>query len=40
MLNFVLGCMVGGMVGVFTMCLCNVSGRESRREEQNGTDSV
>ncbi len=31
---FVLGLMIGGVVGVFTMCLCVVSGRESRREER------
>ncbi|MBR3449075.1 MAG: DUF3789 domain-containing protein [Oscillospiraceae bacterium] len=27
MLGFVLGCMVGGTVGVMTVCLCSVSGR-------------
>lgn len=26
MLGFVLGCMVGGTVGVMTMCMCYVSG--------------
>ena len=27
MLGFILGCMVGGTVGVMTVCLCSVSGR-------------
>ncbi|MBR3419583.1 MAG: DUF3789 domain-containing protein [Oscillospiraceae bacterium] len=27
MLGFVLGCMVGGTVGVMTVCLCSVSQR-------------
>lgn len=40
MLNFVLGCFVGGIVGVGVMCLCVISGQESRMEEQDGTDSV
>jgi hypothetical protein len=35
---FGIGVMVGGMVGVVTMCLCVVSGRESRREEQREHD--
>ncbi|MBP0968268.1 MAG: DUF3789 domain-containing protein [Oscillospiraceae bacterium] len=26
MLSFVVGCMVGGTVGVMTMCLCRVGG--------------
>ncbi|MBR5722869.1 MAG: DUF3789 domain-containing protein [Oscillospiraceae bacterium] len=26
MLSFVVGCMVGGTVGVVTMCLCRISG--------------
>ena len=30
---FGIGMMLGGMVGVVTMCLCIVSGEESRREE-------
>ncbi len=33
-LFFLLGMMAGGAVGVVTMCLCVVSGRESRYEEQ------
>ncbi len=33
-LFFLLGMMAGGFVGVVAMCLCIVSGRESRREEQ------
>lgn len=31
---FALGAMFGGAVGVFTMCLCIVSGEASRREEE------
>lgn len=34
MLMFFLGMMAGGAVGVFTMCLCQISGEASRREEQ------
>ena len=33
-LFFLLGMMVGGLVGVVTMCLCIVSGEESRSEER------
>ena len=33
-LFFGIGLMVGGMAGVVTMCLCVVSGEESRREER------
>ena len=29
-----IGMMIGGMAGVVTMCLCVVSGEESRREER------
>jgi len=31
---FGLGVMVGGAIGVVTMCFCLVSGEESRHEEQ------
>jgi len=34
MLIFILGMMAGGAVGVFTMCLCQISGAASRREEE------
>ena len=34
MIAFIIGTMVGGVIGVVTMCLCVVSGEESRREEQ------
>ena len=37
-LFFGLGTMVGGVVGVITMCLCIVSGEESRQEERYGED--
>ena len=37
-LFFGLGTMVGGVVGVITMCLCIVSGEESRREERYRED--
>ena len=33
-LSFGIGLFLGGMMGVFVMCLCIVSGEESRREEQ------
>lgn len=33
-LFFWAGLMIGGMAGVVTMCLCVVSGSESRREER------
>ena len=33
-LSFGIGLMLGGMLGVFVMCLCFVSGEASRREEQ------
>ena len=33
-LFFGIGMLVGGTVGVVTMCLCVVSGEESRREER------
>ena len=32
-LFFGAGLMIGGMAGVVTMCLCVISGEESRREE-------
>lgn len=36
MLTFVLGCMVGGTVGVVTMCLCNAaSAADSWLDETN-----
>lgn len=34
MLMFVLGCMVGGFIGVVAMCIFTVSGRQSRFEEE------
>lgn len=34
MIGFILGCLVGGLVGVVAMCLFAVSSAESRREEQ------
>lgn len=39
-LTFIGGAMLGGLVGVVTMCCCVVSGNESRREEErlNGND--
>lgn len=35
MLMFILGCMVGGVIGVVTMCLCIVSGQQSQLEEEH-----
>lgn len=32
MFMFVLGCMVGGFIGVVAMCIFTVSGRQSRFE--------
>ena len=34
LLWFGVGLLLGGMLGVFVMCLCFVSGEASRREEQ------
>lgn len=34
MITFILGMMAGGVLGVFVMCLCQISGEASRREEQ------
>ena len=31
--GFILGIFVGGLTGIFIMCLCIASGRASRREE-------
>ena len=31
---FFAGMLVGGLVGVFLMCLCVLAGEESRREER------
>ena len=33
------GLLLGGMLGVLMMCLCFVSGEESRREEHGDTSS-
>ena len=38
-LFFAIGVVVGGMVGVVTMCLCFVSGEASRREERMQYDA-
>ena len=38
-LFFGLGLMAGGMLGVSFMCLCAVSGRASRMEEQMSANS-
>ena len=35
--SFLLGVIVGGMLGVTVMCICVVSGEESRREEMRGS---
>lgn len=40
MLMFVLGCMVGGFVGVVAMCIFTVSGRQSRLEEERQNEPV
>ena len=37
-LAFFVGMVVGGTIGVIAMCLCIVSGEESRREEQKNYD--
>lgn len=34
MLTFILGMMTGGFFGVLVMCLCQISGQASRREEE------
>ena len=33
LLFFGIGVMVGGVIGIFTMCMFTISGRESTREE-------
>ena len=38
-LFFGIGLLIGGIVGVFTMCLCVVSGEASRREERMKYDA-
>ena len=38
MLLFVLGSMVGGVVGVVAMCIFTVSGQQSRMEEARHID--
>lgn len=38
-LFFSLGLLAGGMLGVTIMCLCVVSGRASRMEEQMSANS-
>jgi len=39
MLLFVLGSMVGGVVGVVAMCIFTVSGQQSRMEEERHTET-
>lgn len=39
MLLFILGSMVGGVVGVVTMCIFTVSGQQSRLEEERHIES-
>lgn len=34
MLCFILGCMVGGVVGVVAICIFTVSGQQPRMEEE------
>ena len=34
MIHFILGMMTGGVFGVVIMCLCQISGQASRREEE------
>lgn len=40
MLMFILGCMVGGIIGVVAMCIFTVSGQQSRMEEKRRDDIV
>ncbi len=40
MLMFILGCMVGGFIGVVAMCIFTVSGQQSRLEEKRHNDGV
>lgn len=37
---FIIGMFVGGFVGLGAMCLCVISGDESRREELMGRNPV
>jgi|LFRM01.1.fsa_nt_gb hypothetical protein len=39
MLCFILGCMIGGAVGVIAMCIFTVSGQQSRMEEAQHNES-
>lgn len=32
--GIIIGLFIGALIGIFTTSLCEVSGRESRREEQ------
>lgn len=34
LLSFIFGAMAGGIIGVVMMCLCFVSGEQSRMEER------
>ena len=34
MIQFILGCMSGGIIGVVMMCIFNISSRESEKEER------
>jgi hypothetical protein len=38
MLGFILGLLVGGTVGVITMCLCTAAGQVDKRENYTGLD--
>ena len=33
MINFFIGCLVGGMIGVFAMCLCTAAGQADKSEK-------
>ncbi len=39
MIAFILGCMVGGCIGVAAMCIFAVSGQQSRLEEKRDTEN-
>lgn len=40
MLQFILGCIAGGALGVIVTCLCIVSGQCSREEERRDFKST
>lgn len=38
MIGFIVGCMVGGMVGIFTMCLCRAASDADKCMDSTDSD--